>query len=570
MYTASSALLDALTDANVSYIFANFGSDHPALVEAIAEARANGRTIPDVITCPNEMVGMSAAHGYWQVSGKAQAVVVHVECGTQALAGAVHNAAKGRVPMMIFAGASPFTQEGEMKGSRNEFIQWIQDVHDQRGIVRGYTKYDNELRTGLNIKDIVNRALQFAYSDPKGPVYLMGAREVMEQEVPRKPPVPMWHPVQASGLTKQSIAMLGDALRKARRPLVVTTYLGRSEAAFKALIEFSHRVGAGVLESVPTWLNFPHSNPMYQGNHWNHPWQNKALASADLVLVIDSDVPWIPVHNRPSPDVPIFHIDVDPLKTQMPLWHIDAVASWQADAATALSELNVWLSENPIDTHEVDERAEHWRALHEQRGNELAVLEAEPEDGVITSEFAVACLRKEIGDDALFINEGISNYHTVFNHLRRNEPLTVFTSGGGSLGYNGGAAIGVKLARPDKTVVALCGDGSFMFSVPSSVHWMAARYQTPFLQIVFNNRGWKSPKLSTLAVHPDGFASQAHSIDVSFDPPPDYGGIAAAAGGAYAKQVRNPSEVRQAIREALEVVRTQKRCAVLDIWISHL
>lgn len=165
---------------------------------------------------------------------------------------------------------------------------------------------------------------------------------------------------------------------------------------------------------------------------------------------------------------------------------------------------------------------------------------------------------------------GISNYHTAFNHLRRDEPLTVFTSGGGSLGYNGGAAIGVKLARPDKTVVALCGDGSYMFSVPSSVHWMAARYQTPFLQIVFNNRGWKSPKLSTLAVHPDGFAAKAGSIDVFFDPPPDYAGIATASGGAYGRQVRNPSEVRQAIREALEVVRVEKRCAVLDVWMSHL
>ncbi|MBX4939769.1 thiamine pyrophosphate-requiring protein [Rhizobium binae] len=570
MYTASSTLLDALTDANVSYIFANFGSDHPALVEAIAEARANGRPIPEVITCPNEMVGMSAAHGFWQASGVAQAVVVHVECGTQALAGAVHNAAKGRAPMMIFAGASPFTQDGELKGSRNEFIQWIQDVHDQRGIVRGYTKYDNELRTGFNVKDIVNRALQLAYSDPKGPVYLMGAREVMEQEVPPKPSVRMWPPVQAAGLTKQSVAMLGEALRKSRRPLVVTTYLGRNEAAFNALVEFSHRAGAGVLESVPTWLNFPHSNPMYQGNHWNHPWQNKALASADLVLVIDSDVPWIPAHNRPAPDVPIFHIDVDPLKTQMPLWHIDATASWQADAATALSELNEWLTDNPIEPDDIAGRADHWRMLHEARAGELAALEKEPEDGVITSEFAVACLREEIGDDALFVNEGISNYHTVFNHLRRSDPLTVFTSGGGSLGYNGGAAIGVKLASPEKTVVALCGDGSYMFSVPSSVHWMAARYQTPFLQIVFNNRGWKSPKLSTLAVHPDGFASRANSIDVSFDPPPDYAGIAAAAGGAHGKQVRNPAEVRVAIREALEVVRTQKRCAVLDIWISHL
>ncbi|MBV9286243.1 MAG: acetolactate synthase, partial [Hyphomicrobiales bacterium] len=109
MYTTSSAFLDSLNEANVSYIFANLGSDHPALVEAIAEARAAGRKVPEVITCPNEMVGMSAAHGFWQASGMPQAVVVHVECGTQSLAGAVHNAAKGRAPVIVFAGASPFT-----------------------------------------------------------------------------------------------------------------------------------------------------------------------------------------------------------------------------------------------------------------------------------------------------------------------------------------------------------------------------------------------------------------------------------------------------------------------------
>ena len=123
---------------------------------------------------------MSAAHGFAQLTGRPQAVIVHVECGTQALAGAVHNAAKGRVPMLVFAGASPFTQEGEARGSRNEFIQWIQDVHNQRGIVRGYMKYDNEIRTGLNVKQLVHRALQIAASDPKGPAYLMGAREVIE------------------------------------------------------------------------------------------------------------------------------------------------------------------------------------------------------------------------------------------------------------------------------------------------------------------------------------------------------------------------------------------------------
>ena len=72
-----------------------------------------------------------------------------------------------------------------------------------------------------------------------------------------------------------------------------------------------------------------------------------------------------------------------------------------------------------------------------------------------------------------------------------------------------------------------------MFSQPSTVHWMARKYQTPFLQVVYNNRGWKAPKFSTLAVHPDGYASRAADIDVSFDPPPDYAAIAVAAGGAH-------------------------------------
>src|SRR5689334_21462668 len=123
MYTTSTAFLEALSEAGVSFIFANFGSDHPAIVESIAEAQASGRRIPKMITCPSEMAGLSAAHGYAATSGQAQAVVVHVECGTQSLAGAVHNAAKGRIPVLIFAGLSPYTQEGELRGSRNEFFQ---------------------------------------------------------------------------------------------------------------------------------------------------------------------------------------------------------------------------------------------------------------------------------------------------------------------------------------------------------------------------------------------------------------------------------------------------------------
>jgi acetolactate synthase-1/2/3 large subunit len=99
---------------------------------------------------------------------------------------------------------------------------------------------------------------------------------------------------------------------------------------------------------------------------------------------------------------------------------------------------------------------------------------------------------------------------------------------------------------------------------------MARKYDTPFLQVIFNNGGWRAPKMSTLAVHPQGHASRANAIGVEFDPAPDYAAIAAAAGGAFARKLDRPDDVEAAIAEAIKVVRDEKRCAVLDVRLPHL
>ena len=570
MYTASTAMLEALQEAGVSYIFANFGSDHPALIEAIAEARALGRPIPAVVTCPNEMVAMSCAHGYAQLTGRAQAVVVHVDCGTQSLGGAVHNAARARIPVFVFAGTSPFSQEGEARGSRNEFIHWLQDVHDQRGIVRQYMKYDNEIRSAHNVKQMVHRSLQIAHSDPKGPVYLVGAREVMEEGTERVViDVAEWPPLELTPLAEAAVASLVDAVQKAQRPLVVSSYLGRNCAAVAELARFCGRLGVGVLESAPNYVNHPHSDPLHQGSQWNHPFQNRTLAEADLVLVVDSDVPWIPAINKPSEGAAIAIIDVDPLKQSTPLWYIKARQCYRADAATAFAQLNARLDRVEIDEQAAERRRRHYAERHRQRKAELARLEASSGE-TITPEYLTGCVRRLVGSDAIVLSEGITNHPVIWDHMAREKPGTMFTSGGSSLGWTGGAAIGMKLAAPDKTFVVMTGDGSYMFSAPSAVHWMARRYRTPFLQVIFNNRGWKAPKYSTLAVHPDGFASRAENLDLSFDPPPDYSGIAAAAGGAFARVIKRPEDVEAGLAEGLRAVLEDKRCAVLDVWLAHL
>jgi acetolactate synthase-1/2/3 large subunit len=569
MYTASTALLEALSEAKVSYLFANLGSDHPGIVEALAEAGATRRPAPQLITCPNEMVALSAAHGFAQVTGQAQAVLVHVECGTQALAGALHNAAKGRMPVLIFAGASPFTQEGELRGSRNEFIHWIQDVFDQRGIVRGYVKYDNEIRTGRNIKQMTHRALQLAHSDPRGPVYLMAAREVLEEEVPNVAiDATHWSPVASLPLPAPDVAGIVDALRSAQRPLIVTSYSGRNPQAVAELVRLCDALAVGVLESAPNYVNFPASHPLHQGVQWSEPRQNAVLAEADVILVIDSDIPWIPLVNKPVPDAVIYHLDVDPLKEQMPLFQLPARRVFRVDAATALAQMNMFIAANPCDQARIAARRAHYEQLHQAYQQQLRAAE-QPHGEQITPQYLMACLRECLDDNTIVLNEGITNYKVIFDHLGLSRAGAMLTSGGGSLGWNGGAAIGVKLARPDKTVIAITGDGSYMFSVPSSVHWMARRYQTPFLQIVLNNGGWNAPRFSTLAAHPEGYASRAEDIGVSFEPAPDYAGIAAAAGGAFARTVRWADELSATLAAAWQAVQSEHRCAVLDVRLTN-
>src|SRR4029078_7232205 len=101
----------------------------------------------------------------------------------------------------------------------------------------------------------------------------------------------------------------------------------------------------------------------------------------------------------------------------------------------------------------------------------------------VVRECLSVCYRAILDRDAIVLSEGISSYQTIGDHLQLHGPVRLFTSGASSLGCTGGAALGVKLAEPERTVISLCGDGSYLFSVPSVVHWMARRYDTPFLQI---------------------------------------------------------------------------------------
>jgi acetolactate synthase I/II/III large subunit len=570
-YTTSTAFLEALAEAGVKHIFANLGSDHPGLIEAFAQARAGGHEhdLPQLIVCPHEMVALSAAHAAATVTRAPQAVIVHVDAGTQNMGGAISNALRGRAPVLVFAGAAPYTMENELPGGRNEFIHWIQDVHDQRGIMRGYVKYDNEIRTGRNVKQLVHRALQIAVSEPAGPVYLVGPREVMEQPLdPYTVDPAEYRPVEPAALTDEVANEIAQALAAARKPLIITGHLGRDPEAVPKLVELADLLAIPVIESGALKMNFPADHPMHRGWQFTTTEQNPLLAEADVILIADCDIPYIPSNNKPSPDAAIYVVDIDPLKYGMSLWHVPARRSAAANSTVALGQIAAAVRENGFDSDLVEARRAEVTAAHDAQRAALDALER-PEDGVITPRYLTACVRDLLADeDALVLTEAVTNFQVVAEHLRVNQPGSLIGSGGASLGWAGGGAVGAKLSSPERTVVSLVGDGTFLFSVPSSAQWLSRRYGAPTLTVIYNNRGWRAPKQSTLGVHPTGAAAAADDFNVSFEPTADLPAIAAAAGGAFAATVDDPAELPSVLKDALAAVHAG-RSAVVAVHIPR-
>jgi acetolactate synthase-1/2/3 large subunit len=310
-------------------------------------------------------------------------------------------------------------------------------------------------------------------------------------------------------------------------------------------------------------MNFPADHPMHLGWQFTTVEQNPTLAAADVVLVLDSDVPYIESNNKPSDDAALYVIDNDPIKSGMSLWHVPARRSAAANSKVAVTQLTAYARDHLDLDHElIEARRAEVTAAHDVQQAAWGAQER-PENGQITPAYLTACVRELLADeDALILTEAVTNYQTVAEHLHVNKPGSYLGSGGGSLGWHGGGLLGAKIASPERTVVALAGDGCYLFSVPSVVHWMARRYQLPTLTVIYDNRGWRAPKQSTLGVHPAGAAFAADDFGVSFEPEADLPGIAAAAGGAFAATVTDPADLPAVLKEALAAVHAGRSAVV--------
>ena len=177
--TAAEAWLGLLAARGIEYLFANGGTDFAPVVEAYAKGQKLGWRLPQIVVVPHENMGVAMAHGYAMVTGKPQAMMVHVGVGTANSINGLINASRQNVPILFTAGRTPVTESGALPAARNNYIHWAQEHFDQGGMMREFMKWDYELRHAEQVETVIDRALAISKSEPQGPVYVTLPREVL-------------------------------------------------------------------------------------------------------------------------------------------------------------------------------------------------------------------------------------------------------------------------------------------------------------------------------------------------------------------------------------------------------
>jgi acetolactate synthase I/II/III large subunit len=544
---AAEAFLARLAERGIEYVFANAGTDFAPIIEAVAR-NSGGRKYPRFITAPHENLAMAMANGYYRVAGRPAAVMLHVTVGTANAICQLMNMSRDNVPVLLCAGRTPVTETGHI-ASRNGGIHWGQESFDQGGMVREFVKWDYEMRAGQPVGALVDRALDIAMSEPRGPVYLCLPREVLADDA-----VPMRRDnVRPLGAVapSPSLTVIEEAARligRAEAPLIITSAMGRSIEAVAALGAFASAQAIPVLQIGATDMNLPSDHEMNLGFGQD---PNPHLAQADVVIVINSGVPWMPRSAKPKASAKVIHIGIDPLLGRYPFRDYEADLLVAGDPVAAVTMLNQALGST--DRGKGDARRKAVAAAREAIKAAQAKALAQARSQVpIHPAWLAHCLNEVKADDAIFVNElGIAPNRLDFTTPRS----FIGTSLAGGLGAGLGSALGAKLAARDREVIVAVGDGSYMFGNPVPYHFVQRAENLPTLTIVANNHQWLAVKQSTLQVYPSGAAAKANVMPIQdLNPSPAFEKVAESCGG-WAMSVEDPAKLPEAMKQAFAKVR---------------
>ena len=542
-------LVEALIRAGVDHIFFTSGTELAFVQEALAKAQVEGKPAPRLILMTHEYPCLNAALGYAAVTGRPAVTTAHVDVGTQHHGCALHTAWHSGLPVLMMAGAPATSAAGRTAGSRDAPHFWVQQTFDQNGIVRAYTKWDHRLEYHDNPGLIVSRALQVACAEPKGPVYLSLPREIVylpaeDQPFPSLAELSVPTPAAPD---PDGIRVIAQKLVEAENPLLVVGS-GRDPRTVAALVELAELIALPVVQCAwHSYMSFPYEHPLFQGK--------RTVADGDVVVALQCDVPWVPGIDQPREDAFVATIDSDPVKHKIPTYEFTADLRVTSDAFAAIDALTREVRSllSGQDRARFKTRHALWAERSAERRKQLeSRAVAKSKDTPIAPEWVAYQLAMLMDDDTVVIDD--TTHDRIFPYLSIKRPGRYFHNPGSAGGWSPGAALGAKLAAPERDVVAVSGDGFYLYGSPAAALWSARRSGAPFLMVVFQNRSYTTGTVAVARHYPEGFAAASGFEGGYLEPAVDFAKEAEAV-GSYGETVVDPAEVGPALRRGLAQVR---------------
>jgi acetolactate synthase I/II/III large subunit len=554
--TGAESVLTGLKAHGVDYLFANAGTDFPPIIEAFCSLAEEAVPLP--VTVPHETASVAMAHGYYLVTGRAQAVMVHVNVGLANAAMGTINAASDNIPVLLMSGRTPITETGR-SGSRTSPIHYGQEMFDQSAIVSGAVKYHYEMRYPEQGEPLVARALAVAMSAPQGPVYLSLPREPLSETVEpgRVAPLHAGQPAQPPAPDPEAISTLAKWVESAHAPVILVQRGDWQGRLSQHLCRIAERHAIAVVEPFLVRNVMPSTHPMLAGYD-----PKPVLDEADLVIVLDCDVPWIENGSPPRSDCRVVHIAPDPLFARMP------VRGYKTDLAIAADPVSALAALEKAAIRVSDHASERFSRIAERAQNRRIAAAAVAKKGC-ASPMSAAWLSHcvcEIMDDETLVFTELGVAWAMMNLAGPNRVFAAAHAGG--LGWAMPAALGAQLADRKRLVIACVGDGSYIFANPTACHQIAEAHNLPILTIVKNNGLWNAVRRAVISEYPDGAAARSNRMPLtSLEPSPDYLKVAAAS-RAHTERVEHGKDLPAALERAINAIRTEKRQAMLEVMVE--
>ena len=552
------AILEAFRNLDIDYIISSPGSEWAPVWEALARQQINETEGPRYINCWHETLAVNMATGYTQITGKLQAVLLHAGVGVLQGSMGIHGATLGEVPILICSGEANSYGEDPDLDPQGQWYRNLSVVGGPNRFAGEFTKWSGQATSPYTLYEQLVRAGEIAQRTPKGPTYLDIPIETMIHDW--TPPAKMRKvaPPPRTQPSASSVQALAELILRSKSPLIITDSAGRDAKGFENLVKLAELFSIPVVESGPAYSNFPKRHPLHLGFE-----PGPYLDQSDLVLLVDSHAPWYPPSAGPK-NATVVAIGDSPIKEQMAYQNLMADQYVEGDLTIGLGLLlDALRSPSSGSSGEIATRRQYWEAEHHRQKDISRAAEAAVQTKQTIDPISLCTALSEVmPPDTIYVDETTTHRGVILRHVQWETPHRYLHPSGG-LGQGLGIALGAKLARPEQPVVALMGDGGFLYNPVTQSFGVAREADLPFLTVVFNNGNYEAMRRNHLHYYPNGNSATSGIFYGVHIPGPEYSQLVQPFGG-YGEKVEDPALLKQALQNGLDAISSGKT-AIIDV-----